>query len=361
MAKILVIEDEKELLENLVFFLSLENYEVLSACDGKSGVITAFSELPDLIICDINMPEMDGFQVLNEIRANAATTTVPFIFLTARSDKADIRQGMDLGADDFVSKPYTDEEILNAVKTRLDKHKIIKDAYSSQMDELRQNIASTLPHELKTPLSVILAYSDILDKNYKDLTEDDIKNIAKSINAAGKRLHRLFENYIFYTSLIDFKLPENEQIGLKAKYAHQSLKKITDEVASRYTKGLKVINDFTPCDVNMLNSHFEKVIEELVDNAFKFSNENSLVEINSSVNDGKYEVRIKNVGIEFTKDQIQNIGGFMQFNRKYVEQQGIGLGLAIVNMINSLYGNELNINSFNGHTEIILNVPILTL
>ncbi len=359
MKKILVIEDEKELLENLAFFLTLEDYEVYSANDGEMGVELAFEKIPDLIICDINMPGMDGYQVLKLIRDNQSTKTVPFIFLTAHSEKSFIRQGMDLGADDYVSKPYTDEEILSAVRTRLEKHKVINDIHQNQIEDLRKNIASTLPHELKTPLSVILAYSDLLAKNYNEFDPDEIKNIALAMNNAGKRLHRLFNNYIFYTELFEYKLPNNPPKELKSEHFYQDIKKIADSIASAHTKiGLEYGN-IEIAGVDMLIVHAEKLLEELIENAFKFSAEKSNVTVSGEIVGLKYCVSFHNIGVEFTQDQIKSIGGFMQFNRKYIEQQGIGLGLAIVKKILNLYNSEMKIESSNGETIVKVFLPLL--
>lgn len=359
MKKILVIEDEKELLENLAFFLTLEDYEVYSASDGEMGVELAYEKNPDLIICDINMPGMDGYQVLSQIREYESTKTVPFIFLTAHSEKSFIRQGMDLGADDYVSKPYTDDEILSAVRTRLEKHKIINDIHLNQIEDLRKNIASTLPHELKTPLSVILAYSDLLAKNYNELEPDEIKNIAVAMNNSGKRLHRLFNNYIFYTELFDYKLPENPSKEIKSLHFYQDIKKISEGIASTYTKVGLSLGIIDCAGVDMLIIHAEKLLEELIENAFKFATENSTVSISALSVGANYCVSIHNFGVEFTQAQIKSIGGFMQFNRKFIEQQGIGLGLAIVKQILNLYNAEMKIESSNGETLVKIYLPLL--
>jgi EAL domain-containing protein (putative c-di-GMP-specific phosphodiesterase class I)/ActR/RegA family two-component response regulator len=121
MAKILVIEDEELVRENLVEMLEAEDFETLSAVNGRIGLDIAFSELPDLILCDIMMPEMDGYSVVARLRDNPKTTTIPLIFLTAKAGKADIRQGMDLGADDYLTKPFTRAELLSAIMSRLEK------------------------------------------------------------------------------------------------------------------------------------------------------------------------------------------------------------------------------------------------
>ena len=115
---ILVIEDEPQVRHNIQQILELSDYQVLGAENGRVGLQLAKTALPDLIICDVMMPEMDGYQVVAALRENNATTTIPFIFLTAKVERTDLRQGMELGADDYLTKPFTAEELLKAVESR---------------------------------------------------------------------------------------------------------------------------------------------------------------------------------------------------------------------------------------------------
>jgi DNA-binding response OmpR family regulator len=126
MKKILVIEDNNEVRENIAEILELSNYNVITAENGKLGVEAALKEVPDLIICDIMMPALDGYGVLHLLNQHTTTYGVPFIFLTAKSEKADVRKGMELGADDYITKPFDGIELLKAVEIRLNKADAIK-------------------------------------------------------------------------------------------------------------------------------------------------------------------------------------------------------------------------------------------
>jgi len=121
MTKILVIEDEESVRENILDLLEAESFEILAAANGKIGIDLAVSEVPDLILCDLMMPNIDGYEVLKKLNLQAATATIPFVFLTARTAKSDVRKGMNLGADDYLTKPFTRSELLNAVVSRLEK------------------------------------------------------------------------------------------------------------------------------------------------------------------------------------------------------------------------------------------------
>ena len=119
MKKILVIEDEPEMRRNLATILKLEKFNVVQAENGRAGLETAKKELPDMILCDVMMPEMDGHSVLQALREDSKTATTPFIFLTAKGEKQDFRSGMNLGADDYLTKPIAKDELLKAIEARL--------------------------------------------------------------------------------------------------------------------------------------------------------------------------------------------------------------------------------------------------
>ena len=122
--KILLIEDEPLARENIALILEMEGYRAFTAADGAEGIRIALQERPDLILCDITMPGTDGYGVLKAVRSGADTAATPFIFLTARSDRGDLRNGMNLGADDYLTKPASATEILGAIRARLDREKL---------------------------------------------------------------------------------------------------------------------------------------------------------------------------------------------------------------------------------------------
>ncbi|MDB5274573.1 MAG: transcriptional regulator [Chitinophagaceae bacterium] len=140
MKKILLIEDNSDVRENIAEILELANYKVVTAENGKIGVDLAKKENPDLIICDVMMPELDGFGVLHVLSKNSDTSSIPFIFLTAKAEKDDMRKGMNLGADDYLTKPFDDLELLDAVEIRLKKNLILKETFQKNTEGLKEFI-----------------------------------------------------------------------------------------------------------------------------------------------------------------------------------------------------------------------------
>ncbi|MBW4629266.1 MAG: EAL domain-containing response regulator [Brasilonema octagenarum HA4186-MV1] len=134
MTKILVIEDEKLVRENIIDLLAAEDFDTIAAANGRIGLDLALSQTPDLILCDLMMPEVDGYGVLTRLREKPVTASIPFIFLTAKSARTDFRQGMDLGADDYLTKPFTRTELLNAIASRLTKQASLAKQVSTKFD-----------------------------------------------------------------------------------------------------------------------------------------------------------------------------------------------------------------------------------
>ncbi len=140
MKRILIIEDNEIVRENIAEILELANYQTLTAENGVIGIETAKKDKPDLILCDIMMPELDGFDVLECLSKSKNTACIPFIFLTAKSDKSDIRRGMNLGADDYITKPFQEDELLNAIESRLNRHAFLKKEFSKNIEGLNEFI-----------------------------------------------------------------------------------------------------------------------------------------------------------------------------------------------------------------------------
>lgn len=141
--KILIIEDNNDIRENIVEILGLAGYTVYAADNGKAGIDLATKHMPDIILCDIMMPELDGYGVLYLLNKKPETATIPFIFLTAKAERVDLRKGMEMGADDYLTKPFDDMDLLNAVETRLKKKEVQQNFYSKSLDRLNMLVSKS--------------------------------------------------------------------------------------------------------------------------------------------------------------------------------------------------------------------------
>src|SRR4028119_2285091 len=160
MNKILVIEDEEFVRENILELLDAEGFEVIGAENGRVGVDLARQEMPDLILCDVMMPGLDGLGVLTALRQDSTLAAVPFIFLTAKAAKADLRQGMELGADDYLTKPFTRAELLGAIIGRLKKQAAVQERYHTELQQAKEQLEYLIHNDSLTNLPNRLSLRD---------------------------------------------------------------------------------------------------------------------------------------------------------------------------------------------------------
>src|SRR5262245_55305187 len=201
MKKILIIDDEEWLREMMQLALRQKGFEVAEAENGEKGIELARKDLPDLILCDVNMEKVDGYLALSSLRNEPATASIPFILMTGLADNAGMRHGMELGADDYLPKPFTIDALYAAVEARLKKVQAVRQEAEKKLADLRDNISLMLPHELRTPLNGILAYGEILAADAASLPTHEVAEMGQVIRDSGKRLERLIENFLIYAQL----------------------------------------------------------------------------------------------------------------------------------------------------------------
>jgi two-component system sensor histidine kinase/response regulator len=361
-AKILVIEDEESIRENILELLEAENFEGIGATNGQAGIKLAIAQIPDLILCDMMMPEIDGHGVLKALRSDPLTATIPFIFLTAKAEKSDIRTGMEMGADDYITKPCTPQELLKAIAIRLEKQKTISRKSQKTLDELRTNISMSIPHELRTPLNAIMGFSELILSEYQVLEESDILEMIGQINTSGHRLYRLIQNFLLYAELE--MAGTNPELLLEMRNSEFScVKSLLSEKARQQAKQVNRTDDLQlnlqDSSVAIDSMRLTKIVEELLDNAFKFSLEGTPVLLSTLVENQTFILSVKDQGRGMTPDQIAQLEAYRQFDRKLYQQAGLGLGLAIVQRLAELHAGKFKIESLPQQETIVsVSLPI---
>jgi CheY-like chemotaxis protein len=356
MTTILVIDDDLSVRESLQDLLEVEGFQAIVASNGAIGVTLAEQQIPNAILCDIQMPEMNGYEVLHTLQQNPITATIPFIFLTANGTKAGVRQGMTQGADDYLVKPCTAEELLNAIASRISKHTAFKAQATQQLDNLRSSISLSLPHEFRTPLTALLTSAEFLQSIADNATSTEILEIADMIQSSTKKLYRLVQNFLLYSKL---ELMIHDQERLQTLPLGETFEPcgLITSIATQLAQSRDRLTDLhlDLHNTSLACPHFEleKVMTELIDNAFKFSEPGTPIQITSQQDSLTYQVSITNQGRGMTKEQITNIGAYIQFERSYYEQQGVGLGLAIAHRLLTLYGGQLAIDSTPNQTTCV--------
>lgn len=362
--KILVIEDAHALRKDILEMLSFEGYDVRGAENGVLGVQAAREYRPHLIICDIMMPELDGYGVLSELQKDSSESIIPFVFLTARTDKGDMRQGMELGANDYLTKPFTASELINTVRIQLKKDEDRRKAAEIGMEGLRANIILALPHELRTPLTGILGFSDILASDSHDMTAEKIGEMAQYIHSAALRLYRLTENYLVYAQLEVILTDQKRMQSIRQFTTLDPRFVVENVIVQKATESQReadlILNVNDNVDVRILEDNLKKITEELIDNAFKFSQPGTPVEVTSRVENGYYTLTFVDHGRGIPSENLRDIGSaYNQFGRKWYEQQGSGFGLAIVKRLADLHGGDVDLESFpDRETRVTVKLPL---
>lgn len=351
--KILVIEDEPKLRENICEILENEDYDVEYAENGKIGVEKVKKFNPDLIICDIMMPEMDGFAVLEQLQGSPETASIPFIFLTAKVEPENLRKGMSLGADDYLFKPFHIQDLINAVQKRLSK----KELNEKKLKEVQEQIIAKVPHELRTPLVPILGYSELIEEE-TDL--EQIREMAKVIKMYGKSLHGKIEKFLFYTDLIlKSKVKSKEEKKISAIINNALIGFLLIEYPLDLKAKERIKYDLEEAFIAVEEEELKTLLNELLENSLKFSDLNSQVTIVGKASGDKYVLTIKDYGRGMDPEEINSITAFKKFGKEQLTEPGVGLGLAIVKLITELRKGSLSIVSEkNKFTEVSLSVPI---
>ena len=342
--KILIIDDVAENIYLLQEMLDQDEFETITANSGKEGIRLALSENPGLIICDIMMPELSGFDVMKILRQNPATETIPFIFLSAKTSPAEIREGMNLGADDYLTKPVSGKDLIRTIRARLEK----RDVIDKKFDGLIHSISYALPHELHTPLTSILGFTQILMEDYKSIERKDILDIAKNINTSAKRLNELIQKILLMTKL-DMLTQDTENVSTLQKNsickAENILTGVANEKVKQYNRERDLVISVQSSSINFSESNFKIVCQEIIDNAFKYSENGTTIHIVGISLNNEYVISVMDNGRGMTENQIARIGNFMQFERAKYEQQGAGLGLTISRKLVEFYGGKFKIES----------------
>lgn len=363
MKTILVVDDAPFILESTKTLLKFEGYEVLTARDGEEGLEIINSQKPDLILCDISMPKLDGYGVLKAVRSNPATARIPFIFLTAFTERQNIRTGMQLGADDFLVKPYSRDELITSINAQIQKSSLQEKVIEEKVQEVSKSVTQVLPHEFRTVLNQIMGSAKFLQNSPEKLLPEEIKELASDIIVSSKRLIKITENYLIF-SRIEAIAADKDKIlqlqKLKTIEPGAILYDIAGFVANRFNRqdDLIVNSDAFDISIHISSESYHKIIEELIDNAFKFSKEGSKVIVSAKLTDNYFEIDIQDFGRGMSPEHIESIGALMQFERDVFEQQGVGLGLIIAKKLTELHNGVFQISSVEDQgTTVVIKFP----
>ncbi len=344
---ILVIEDTKSIREELKEILIFEGMIVFTAKNGQEGIFKAIEHLPDLILCDIMMPFKDGFEVFKEIKNIDNLEHTPFIFLTAKSTLENTREGMILGADDYITKPFDIELLIKSIKSRLDKEKKRKKSEKKKLETLQYNISAAIPHELLTPLNGIIGLSSLLKDPDRELDKEEVRYFASGVFDSGHRLLSTLQKFIYYTDVELLLNNVEKAASLKEEIAESGEYELEEQsliIAQKFNRNADIELFIKSFDAKISSFHFKVIVTNIVDNAFKFSNKGEKVIIGVELDDSHVHITVIDKGLGFDETTLNEIDAFTQFNRAHMEQQGLGLGLVTCKKLINFYQGKFDIS-----------------
>lgn len=330
--KVVVIDDEVNIRDTVSEMLEATGYTVFAAADGEAGLALMRLHQPDIMVCDIMMPGMDGFEVLYRVRNDAQQSDIPFLFLSAKSDTAIVRKAMNLGSDDFVPKPFKAKELLHAIETKVHRFKVFKQRLNEKIDHLASHFRRHGFHELNTPINGILGAVDFMIEYDHMLQAKERVDLLNGIKVSAMRMRRTYTNFMLY-----FKISEGEDVYSTRWTSNMfAAADVVHERLTHFYDTLRLpIFDFEDARLPMHGQAVELLLFELADNAIKFGDMEQRGQLTGKISpDGKmYVVEVRDHGRGMTQQQIENLGPMTQFNRKQHEQQGLGLGLYLTKYI----------------------------
>lgn len=365
---ILVIDDDDTIRDNISDLLSWDDYYVITAKNGQQGLRLALEIRPHLILCDIMMPDMDGYEVLQNLRSSPTISTTPFIFLTALSDREHVRRGMKIGADDYLSKPFSASELLATVHARLQRLEDIQAEYEQELEMARKSFTQMVAHELRTPLISIVMVQEMIAKRAEQLTPLQIQELMTTMESGTRRLRHLVEQVVFMNQLETRLL--NEQIiqdnGILINLKHLLKESVNTAQLFVYRNKPNHVNLSLPENDYHLRGDFaalKQALAEIISNAINFSPPSEPVDVMVEEKKSNWiSITVRDFGVGIPRDKIALAQmEFQQINREKQEQQGLGLGLPLAQRIVSVHKGELQIKSVEEQgTEVMIILPLTT-
>lgn len=362
---ILLIDDNAEMADNISSILQLARYDVTYAPNGKAGVDLAKKNNPDLILCDIMMPELDGYGVVQILRNDPETANIPFIFLTCKTDKNDFRLGMNLGADDYITKPFDSVDLLKVIEMRLKKNELLKSLETQvnlsnaellktnkelkHANEQLEQFAFLASHHLQEPLRKVQTFSNLLSHSEAHLN-DYAKKYLDKINTSAFRMSTLLQDLLRFSILI-----RNDE--------RKMVKVDLNDVLKNVIKDFEVIIERSKAAINLslLPTIYGEAVQmnqlfnNLISNAVKFSKGNLIINILSRevtsedfskhpelMKDAHYvAISVNDNGIGFEQKYTNKIFTLFQRLNDKEGAEGTGIGLAICKKIVEDHGGSI--------------------
>ena len=348
-AHILLVEDEPLVRMSTSDLLESFGYSVTAVANGEEALATLENSWPDLILSDVRMPVVDGLKLLREVRSDPLLQDVPFIFVSARTESADLRKGMSLGADDYVMKPFQPEELEKAIAVRLLRSRRTLETIGTH----QRFVSDTLPQALAAPLTGLIGVGDLLGEVVAEdrlVSPGELKDYGDIVTRSSERLFRIAKNFMLWSRLETIRESNKrsfESVAVWQKISAVEVLRVAKAVAERFERSddLEV-----ECDVEAMvkaaTHDFYFLAAHLIENAFQFSPRGNRVRVVAGLSNEALSLSVTGTGRGMTAEEIARVGMHRRFDWKEVnDQQGTGMGLMLAMMFTRLSGGRLRFES----------------
>lgn len=363
--RVLLVDDNRDLLSVLKNLLENSGFEVVTADDGSSAIEKLQHFVPDIIVCDIMMPGLNGYELHDRLSEQEECCHIPFLFLTALSSPTEIRYGKSMGCDDYLVKPFDPVELETIIRGKIKKFRKRKTMSAKHVEQYRKRIIHTLSHEFRTPLVAINTGAELLKDNFKTFDEERLLTLFESIQRGGARLEHLVNDFMTLRQ-IDSGSAESVYLRLKRPLdfgvmTRNCLEALENQLIDREPamNNVQVENALSgKCNVEVYEGQFKDILARLLDNAIKFG-EGKPVSIILSDDSTRVYLSIIDQGPGLS-EQVRKAACqlFGQINREQFEQQGCGLGLTIACYFTELNGGKLEFRKAEScGLEVVVSFP----
>jgi len=346
---ILVVEDNLLMQHTIKGLLLSKDFKVFSSSNGEEALQLIKETSVDLIICDVMMPKMDGYTLYRHLREASEYSHIPFIFLTALDDCSEIDKGKQLGADDYVTKPFEPKTLLAIVHGKVARARHLKLAAQEQYDEFRRRVIQTLSHEFRTPLVAISTGTELLLEQLSGIEPDKAFNLLGAIKRGGERLERLVNDFMVIQQIeggVAARLVETRGRAASTQELNELIQSYLNQLSD--TDRGRVACNFPDLSgskkmeyVVVYPPHILDILVRLLSNAFKFGDDKKITLEGRIQNDAVlYSVRDRGAGFDLTR-LPEALKLFGQLDRHQYEQQGGGVGLTVAHRYALLNGGTL--------------------
>jgi two-component system, sensor histidine kinase and response regulator len=355
---ILVVDDTEQNLSVLGNILMETGYEVIPASSGKEAFESISEMLPDLILLDIMMPEMDGYEVCKILKSDEITKEIPVIFLTAKIETEDVIKAFNLGAVDYVTKPFRKEELLARVKTHLELRRSLK--AEQDLVKMKDKLFSIIGHDLRGPIGTFMMMLETVTDEENKYTVEKIMEYLHKMKDVAKSIYQLLDNLLCWARS-QRKLVEYHPFDLFLHNIVEQCCKVLNESATK--KSITLYNEISPgtvvfCDENTITT----VIRNLISNSLKFTTEGGNITIKENKNVKFVEVAVKDSGVGMSGDSLKKLFRQDQIFTKFGTngEKGTGLGLLLCKDFVEGNGGNIRVESEIGKgTTFYFTLPVL--